>query len=832
MPYTKRCAPSVLVIFLVFLGYILLAGTAADAQAYLYNYSYFGAGNSPLGAVLSDFNHDGRSDLAAVNYGNTVSVMLGEPNAAFGPPVSYPTGASPFTLIAADLRRNGRTDLVTLNMPNGIDQPGVVSVLLGNSNGTFQAHVDYSVGDFPTGLVAGDFNDDGKIDVAIANEFDNTISILYGNGDGTFQPQVAIGVGSEPTSIGTGDFNGDGRRDLIASCVGSGVVSVLLNTGGGTFTRVDTSSGLFGPDTSLVVTSKFTTSGSLDAVISSKTQQQLYLLKGKGNGSFMSPTPLVVMGAGEIYSLLAADINHDGKTDLAYGSVGPDAFSVLFGNGSGKFSTPVASPIFATESIALADINGDGFLDLVTPEESLNSVAVVLGNGKGQFGLAKTDNLSGTVYGPNSTVVADFNGDGKLDLAVAETNFPTGQVAVSLGNGQGSFGTPVISPLQSEAINNQDLMLSGDFNGDGKPDLIIMDDYSNGFQVLLGNGDGSFQAPVDTKLNTTLNFAIGDFNVDGKTDVVVSTFSNGQELISIYLSKGDGTFTLGAQYTEQYGGPIVADVNRDGKSDLVFVGNPVFVMLGDGDGTFQKPITGPVVLGQSYAVLNDFNGDGVPDIVVATSSGLAFLKGNGDGTFQSPVYSDSTTLLCCQILAEDVNGDGKLDLVNNGGSGVLVLLGNGDGTFHLPFAYGINGQAYTGNILVGDFNSDAIGDIGAVFENATSGTIDASLYLTTPTVALFPTAINFGSIKVGQTSSPVAAQVSNVGNKKLSISGIQISGNFVQQNNCRQKLSIGATCTIQVAFKPQTKGTQTGTIKISDNALGASQQISLTGVGK
>jgi len=832
MPCTKRCAPSVLVVFLVLVGYILLTGTAADAQAYLYNHSYFGAGNSPLGAVLADFNHDGRSDLAAVNYDNTVSVMLGAPKAAFSSPVSYPTGASPFTLIAADLRKNGQIDLVTVNMPNGIDQPGTVSVLLGNGDGTFQAHVDYTVGDFPEGIVAGDFNDDGKVDLAIANNNDGTISILYGNGDGTFQPQVAIGVGSEPTSIGTGDFNGDGKTDLIASCVGSGVVSVLLNTGGGTFTRVDTSSGLFGPDTSLVVTSKFTTSGSLDAVISSKIQQQLYLLKGEGNGSFMSPTALVGIGAGEIYSLVAADINHDGKTDLGYGSVGPDAFWVLLGNGSGKFSAPLPSPIFATESIALADINGDGFLDLVTPEESLNSVAVVLGNGKGQFGVAKTDNLSGTVYGPNSTVVADFNGDGKLDLAVAETNFPTGQVAVSLGNGQGSFGTPVISPLLSEAINNQDLMLSGDFNGDGKPDLIIMDDYSNGFQVLLGNGDGSFQTPVDTKLNTTLNFAIGDFNGDGKTDVVVSTFSNGQELISIYLGKGDGTFTLGAQYTEQYGGPIVADVNRDGKPDLVFVGDPVFVMLGNGDGTFQKPITGPVVLAQSYAAVNDFNGDGAPDIAVATSSGLAFLKGNGDGTFQSPVYSDSTTLLCCQILAEDVNGDGKLDLVNNGGSGVLVLLGNGDGTFQLPFAYGVNGQAYTGNILVGDFNSDAIGDIGVVFEDATSGTIDASLYLSSPTIALFPTAINFGSIAVGKISPPASVRLSNVGNRKLSVSSIQISGNFVERNNCPKQLSIGKTCTIQVTFQPQSAGTQTGAIKISDNALGASQQISLTGVGK
>src|SRR5580704_12453411 len=292
MPYSKRCAPSLLAISLSLVGYLLLTSTAAEAQAYLYNYSYIGAGNGPLGAVLADFNHDGRSDLATVDYGNGVSVMLGAPKAEFGPPVFYSTGSSPFTLIAADLRSNGQIDLVTVNMPNGIDQPGTLSVLLGNGDGTFQAHVNYSVGDFPTGVVAGDFNNDGKIDLAIANKSDNTVSILYGNGDGSFQRQVTVDVGSEPSAIGTGDFNGDGKTDLIASCVGSGVVSVLLNNGAGAFTRVDTSTGLFTPDTSLVVSGNFTNDGHLDAVISSSIEEQLYLLKGEGNGSFLSPKHL------------------------------------------------------------------------------------------------------------------------------------------------------------------------------------------------------------------------------------------------------------------------------------------------------------------------------------------------------------------------------------------------------------------------------------------------------------------------------------------------------------------------------------------------------------
>ena len=503
----------------------------------------------------------------------------------------------------------------------------------------------------------------------------------------------------------------------------------------------------------------------------------------------------------------------------------------MFGNGNGGFAKPLSSPIAATASVVLADANGDGLLDLITPQEGLNSVALVLGNGKGMFDLPKTTNLSGTVYGPNSTVVADFNGDGKLDLAVAETNFPYGQVSVSLGTGHGQFGAPIISPLLSQAINNQDLMLSGDFNGDGKADLIIMDDYSNGFQVLLGNGDGTFRTPVDTKLNVNLIFAIGDFNGDGETDVVVSTFFNGQELISIYLSNGDGTFSLGAQYSEAYGGPVVADVNGDGKQDLVFVGNPVFVMLGNGDGTFQEAITGPVLTSGYGAVVADFDGDGIPDIVTGTYLGIAFLKGNGNGTFQNPVYSNSTISFCCQTFAEDLNGDGKLDLVNNAIQTVYVMTGNGDGTFQSPLAYGVNGQIYSGDVIGGDFNSDAIADIGVVFQDLTYGKTSVSLYLSEPTAVVFPTAINFGSVKVGQKSGVVDVQLSNAGNKKLSVSSIQVTGNFVESNNCGHQLKIGQSCTIQVYFQPQMTGAQNGTITIKDNALGTYQRVSLSGTG-
>jgi hypothetical protein len=501
----------------------------------------------------------------------------------------------------------------------------------------------------------------------------------------------------------------------------------------------------------------------------------------------------------------------------------------MLGEGNGKFKAPLVSPVAGISSIALADVNGDGLLDAVTTTGA--SLEISLGDGKGQFGINTTISTPGTVYGPDATVVADFNGDGKLDLAIAETNFPNGQVSVVLGNGRGGFGSPIISPLLSAGINNEDQMLVGDFNGDGKPDLIIMNDYERGFQVLLGNGDGTFQTPVNTILGNA-GFAIGDLNGDGKTDVVVYTTVNGQGAVTIYLSNGDGTFTAGAQYTGVSGELYIADVNGDRKQDLVFVGDPVSVMLGNGNGTFQKAITGPVLTSSAGAAIADFDGDGVPDIVTGTDDGVAFLKGKGNGTFRSPVYSNPTLQFCCAMLAEDVNGDGKLDLVNNEYGDIYAMLGNGNGTFQPPLIYTANGQVSGGNVATGDFNSDGIGDIGLIFQDLFTGTTDASLYLSEPTYAVFPPAVNFGSLKVGETSAPISVALANVGNGNLSVSSISVTGAFIEHNNCSKKLTIEASCIIEVQFQPQSTGLLTGEITIKDNALATPQKVSLKGTGK
>jgi hypothetical protein len=676
-------------------------------------------------------------------------------------------------LTAADFNGDGKLDLAISD-----ENAQTVSILLGNGDGTFQTHVDYAVGNDPTGIVAADFNGDGKIDLAVSNFNDSTVSILLGNGDGSFKVQALASVGTGPNSLASGDFNGDGKVDLITSN-GGGTATVLLSRGDGTFNRVDSQSGA---DSPALAVGDFDRDGKLDTVVASQRTQQVILLKGNGDGSFQTP---VIILSGSLSPIaytfaLAADFNHDSKLDLALGGAW-----ILLGRGDGTFQSPVLSPPGAdTASLAAADFNGDGEIDLVATDSNLGSVDALLGTGNGTFGGIGTVTLAQTVYGPDAAVAADFNGDGKLDLAVAETNFPNGQVSVELGRGNGTFAKPITSPLIAQGTNNQDLMLTGDFNGDGKPDLVLLDDYGNGFEVLLGNGDGTFQSPVDTVINT-VTFAVGDFNGDGKTDLVVTTNSGFQAILNIYLSNGNGTFRLIAQYTENNGSPTVADVNQDGKLDLVIAGfsSPLQVLLGNGDGTFQSPISGPSALYSGGLVIGDFNGDGKPDVAVGTYDGIAFLAGNGDGTFQNPLYSNSTLEFSGRMHAGDFSGDGRLDLVtyppgNSTLSGAVVMAGNGNGTFQLPVAYGQTGP-WPVDLVTGDFNSDHVDDVGMPNQSLSSGRSVVSLYLSVPEPNLFPNALNFGAEAVGKTSRPKKVKLTNWRNAPLEISGITVSGDFL-----------------------------------------------------
>ena len=428
---------------------------------------------------------------------------------------------------------------------------------------------------------------------------------------------------------------------------------------------------------------------------------------------------------------------------------------------------------------------------------------------------------------PDAVAVGDFNGDGKLDLAVA--NEGSNNVSIILGNGDGTFQAAVDYGAES----NPDSVAVGDFRGDGKLDLVVANDGSNNVSILLGNGDGTFQAAVNYGVGSApTSVAVGDFNGDGKLDLVVANeLSNN---VSILLGNGDGTF----QAAVNYGAGMtlfwvaVGDFNGDGKLDLAVadaVSDYVSVLLGNGDGTFKTAVPYVAGLEPFSLAVADFNGDGKLDLAVANLENdyVSILLGNGNGTFKAAV-NYVTGIEPTSVAVADFNGDGRLDLVVGGVNSdnvnvVSVLLGNGDGTFQAAVNYGTGSLPYS--VAVGDFNGDGRLDLA----------FPASLLLQTPLALLSSTSLNFGNQLVGTTSAPNQVTLSNPSGLALIIGSIAVTGtnaaDFSQTNTCGAGLAIGASCTITVTFKPAQTGPRTASVTITDNAAGSPQAISLSGTG-
>jgi hypothetical protein len=382
---------------------------------------WFGAGVGPVSVAVGDFNGDGKLDLAVANGSGTVSVLLGNGDGTFRAAVNYRVGLYPWSVAVGDFNGDGKLDLAVDNLGDESANPGFVSVLMGNGDGTFQAAANYDTGMTSYSVAVGDFNKDGKLDLVVASRgslanlfSDGNVWVLLGNGDGTFQPAVAYGPEVNARFVAVGDFNGDGNPDLAVAATGMGGagagISVLLGNGDGTFQSA------VGYD-----------SGEYDTV--------------------------VVVG----------DFNGDGKLDLAVAN-GSGTVRVLLGNGDGTFQTAASYAVgLVPLSMAVGDFNGDGQLDLVVANAAVGdspsgTLSVLLGNGDGTFQTAITYG-AGTNADPWCAAVGDFNGDGKPDLAVA--NNASANVAVLLNT--------CVSPGPSLAVSfsNATLTVSWPFPSTG-----------------------------------------------------------------------------------------------------------------------------------------------------------------------------------------------------------------------------------------------------------------------------------------------------------------------------------------------------------------------------
>jgi uncharacterized repeat protein (TIGR01451 family) len=595
---------------------------------------------------------------------------------------------------------------------------------------------------------------------------------------GTFRAGVLFPSGTnQPGTIISGDFNGDGHVDAVTSvrCVGdcsqSGV-AVYLNDGSGGFQAPIVTN--TGPATIQSMAVKdFNRDGKLDiATISDQANSStLAIFLGNGNGTFIQAASYAVNGVdSQPFTIASGDFNGDLKPDLVLtvgcynvpvSGCGVGAVLVYLGNGDGTFGGPDVSLTFGNGAhpVVIADVNGDQISDIVCANQAApndpakSSITVFLGTGDGTFhGLDPTTKFTDIAlpyFQVANIVAADFNSDGRVDLA---TSGFFSRTHILFGNGDGSFQTQT-PPIH---LTNADSGLSAtDLNGDGRPDLVVAAG-SPGFQdeadILINDGTGNFQmTPYLLGGYAQGSVATGDFNADGQTDVLVSSSLSGSQLLSktladgtlsLLLGNGDGTLQAASilpspgPFSGDHPAVVVADLNHDGAADVVrlnqtqTVGSVLTVFLGSGGGKFNAaPAVIPLgVVQAESALVRDFDGDGNADIAVVAlcspsdcvQGSVMILMGNGDGTFRNPASYGAGAALSQQLAAADVNGDGKLDLIAASqcvdgvvcsNAAVSLLLGNGDGTFQPALVTSVPELRNITSIAALDMNADGRADI-------------------------------------------------------------------------------------------------------------------------
>jgi hypothetical protein len=524
-----------------------------------------------------------------------------------------------------------------------------------------------------------------------------------------------------------------------------------------------------------------------------------------------------------------ADFNGDGMPDLLATVSGRFArqggISLLLAVRPGAFAAP---GVFQSggggnfHTVAVGDFNGDGKLDVAVlgGEGNGGGAGIQLGNGDGTFGSVTNTpgcNCSGEFYSWLDT--ASFHANGVLDLLILANDGvqagPPPRVIVQYGIGDGTFGgESQIYAASSPADPNFFPVGAaiGDLNGDGRPDIVVLSTQGgaldNRLYVFVNNGGGGFGAPNIIDLGSITGngddrgVAIGDFNGDGKPDLVVHTVDPSNiEHIWFLAGNGNGTFAAPVD-RGSYGGATqgivryaAADMNGDGKLDLVGLGlgHGVFVSLGNGDGTFQAPHEYTADQGfLTDMAVADFDGDGKPDVAVVGQccggptgpQGLAVLRNNGNGTLAAPLHPSIGETIPRGLAVGDINGDGSPDFV--------VVMGSSSNSMNVAAV--LNGGS--------------------------------------PAVSLSPASLSFGNQVVNTTSAAKTVTLTNTGTFPLKIGSITISGEFaIFSKTCGSTLAAHAKCQVEVTFTPTVLGKLTGTLTFTDNAHNSPQKVPLSGIG-
>jgi hypothetical protein len=619
----------------------------------------YGTASAPSSISAGNLDTDGHVDLVTANYGsNNISVLRNDHDGTFAAHVTYAVGLGPHAICVGDLNDDGMADLAVGNQ-NSDD----VTILLNQGAGLFSVDDDYPVGDQPLFICVADLDDDGDGDLMVANQGGQTVSVLRNMGDGSFESATHYGVGSDPVALCASDLDQDGDLDLAAANAGSGDVSLLFN--------IDALKVLATSPhrNELDVPATSELSAHLNSTVDSTTVgDSSFVVYGSqtglhgGQGALASGDSTVILepdfpfSAGEVVTaILTTELKSSIGIPMNKGYQW--AFSVASG-GEGEFGED--STFWADDSpqgVAAADLNGDGRIDLATANYLISSVGVLINRGDGAFQL---DSLYGVDYGPVAVCVLDLERDGDLDLVSA--NGYSNTVTVLRNNG-GIFSTYA----QYLVGDSPYALCAADLDNDGYADLAVASSNDDDVSILLNQGDGDLALTAHYPVgHAPRGLCAGDVDSDGHMDLLVANYVD--NTLSVLVNKGTGIFSPQQVYPLK-GSPRslgVGDFDGDGHLDAAmgdFDENRVSVVFNQGDGSFGPDTLYLVASGPSDVFVGDVDGDGHQDLALSRSTGddVMVMRNDGQGHFsdqQAFAAGDRARGVC----GGDVDGDGDLDL--------------------------------------------------------------------------------------------------------------------------------------------------------------------------
>lgn len=678
----------------------------------------FAAGTDVRNLTTGDFNLDGELDLFVLDRESPSGLFLNDGMGGFvrTDVQTVPRGDSAF---AGDFDSDNRLDLAVAAPQHSV-QNGVW-IHLGRGDGSFEARFKIPGFILPADLGGADFDRDGNLDLFARSESEGAIQVTFGDGNGGFSTPATVAASSGIQDLVAVDLNEDSNPDLLAGQIFSSPgIFVLLRDGAGNFLPPSFFPGI---EAASLETGDFNNDGHADVLAGKHLfgdgsfDADLYRGNGRGRLTLTQELPV-----GSFHAAALADFDGDGNLDAAFFEH-RESLTVYAGDGTGRLSRPKTYGINRSISGLAADFSGDGIPDLVSASDLTGTYSLLRGDGTGRFDGFRVSLRRDIPREDQRT--GDLNGDGHLDLVSAGPQL----VYSLLGGGLGGVGPELVAYNPPGTFKEMEL---GDVDGDGLLDVIVLNSPDHAFSVGFGDGDGTFSGSLVVELGSLPRHMVtADFDEDGHTDVMVGT--QGGTGVQLYLfdpvlQDFSVTEVADGLIEEKPYPALVEDINRDGHWDVVIHRsssihasyNRLTILLGDGTGNFtvmnhltidNQGTSDP----RLPAALGDIDGDGTIDLVTWESGTrrIAIRRGSGFGTFGPRETLVDGSFYFPVLSTAELNGVAPIELIVSNGTthSATLLVYRSDGSGGLSSTPAEIPGAVLNRIAVGDFDGDGLSDL-------------------------------------------------------------------------------------------------------------------------